>query len=89
MTKSSNIVFQSVFISTATIYNRIPPTFTYILSSYTKKGGLTMSRKRIFDAVLLSLTIAYVITKAIAGFECDTELSFIEDIWNDEHTDSS
>lgn len=48
-----------------------------------------MSKKRIFDAVLLSLTIAYVITKAIANFECDTELSFIEDIWNDEHADSS
>ena len=48
-----------------------------------------MSKKRIFDAVLLSLTIAYVITKAIAGFECDTELSFIEDMWNDEHADSS
>lgn len=53
------------------------------------KGGLTMSKKRIFDAVLLSLTIAYVITKAIASFECDTELSFIEDMWNDEHADSS
>lgn len=48
-----------------------------------------MSKKKIFDAVLLSLTIAYAITKAIASFECGTEMTFIEDIWNDNTTDSS
>ena len=30
-----------------------------------------MSKKKIIEAVLLSLTIAYAVTKAIANFQCN------------------
>lgn len=42
-----------------------------------------MSKKKVFDAILLSLTIAYVITKAISSFQCSGDFEPIEDNWND------
>lgn len=42
-----------------------------------------MTQKRIFDAILLSLTIAYAITKAISGFQCSGSIEPIEDSRND------
>lgn len=42
-----------------------------------------MSKKKVFDAILLSLTIAYVITKAISGFQNNESFEPIEDSWND------
>lgn len=48
-----------------------------------------MSRKRFFEAVLLSLTIAYAVTKAIANFQCSDEVEALEDNWDDYFSDSS
>lgn len=42
-----------------------------------------MSKKKVFDTILLSLTIAYVITKAISSFQCSGTIEPIEDNWND------
>ena len=42
-----------------------------------------MSKKKVFDTILLSLTIAYVITKAISSFQCSGNFEPIEENWND------
>ncbi len=38
-----------------------------------------MSKKKVFDTILLSLTIAYVITKAILSFQYNENFEPIED----------
>lgn len=46
-----------------------------------------MSKERVFDAILLSLTIAYAVTKAVATYQHSIDsserLESIEDIWDD------
>ena len=41
-----------------------------------------MPKKRVFDAILLSLSIAYTIAKAISSFQFDGSLDSIEEDWN-------
>ena len=48
-----------------------------------------MSRKRIFEAWVLPVTIAYAVTKAIANFQCSDEVEALEDNWDDYFSDSS
>ena len=48
-----------------------------------------MSKKKIIEAVLLSLTIAYAVTKAIANFQCNDELESSDEDWNFDFSDSS
>ncbi len=48
-----------------------------------------MSKKKIIEAVLLSLTIAYAVTKAIANFQCTDELESSDEDWNFDFSDSS
>lgn len=47
-----------------------------------------MPKKKVFDAILLSLTIAYVITKAISSFQFSGDLEPIEDTWNEYFADN-
>lgn len=42
-----------------------------------------MPKKKVFDTILLSLTIAYVITKAISRFQFSGDFEPIEETWND------
>ena len=42
-----------------------------------------MPKKRVFDVVLLSLTVAFAITKAISRFQCRDCFEPIEDNWDD------
>ena len=47
-----------------------------------------MSQKRIFDAVLLSLTIAYAVVKAIEQFQ-DGDTEMLEEYPDEHYADTS
>lgn len=42
-----------------------------------------MTEKKIFDIILMSLTVAYIIAKAISGYKFNDNFGSIEDSWND------
>lgn len=48
-----------------------------------------MTKKQVFNIILLSLSLAYVVTKTIANFDSIDEVHLIEDLNNKDFTDSS
>lgn len=42
-----------------------------------------MPEKKIFDIILMALTVAYIITKAILNYKFNDNFGSIEDGWND------
>ena len=48
-----------------------------------------MSQKRIFEAVLLSLTIAYAVVKAIEQFQDGGDTEMLEEYPDDRYADTS
>ena len=71
-----------------TAHKRIPHPFGYIFFSYTK-GVFNMTKKEIFNAILLSLSLAYVVTKVVANFDSIDEVHLIEDLNNKDFPNSS
>lgn len=48
-----------------------------------------MTEKQVFNVILLSLSLAYVVTKVVANFDSIDEVHLIEDLNNDDFIDSS
>lgn len=48
-----------------------------------------MNKKEIINAILLSLSLAYVVTKVVASFDSIDEVQLIAAMDNDGFTDSS
>lgn len=67
---------------------RIPHPFSYIFFSY-MKGVFNMTKKEIFNVILLSLSLAYIVTKTIANFDSIDEVQLIEDLNNKDFANSS
>ncbi len=52
------------------------------------KGVIFMQRKEVFNLILLSLSLAYVVTKTIANFDSIDAIDIIN-VHNSNDTDSS
>lgn len=48
-----------------------------------------MTKKEIFNVILLSLSLAYVVTKVVANFDSIDEVHLIEDLNNKDFANSS
>lgn len=48
-----------------------------------------MNKKEIFNVILLSLSLAYIVTKTIANFDSIDEVHLIEDLNNKDFANSS
>lgn len=48
-----------------------------------------MTKKEIFNVILLSLSLAYVVTKVVANFDSIDEIHLIEDLNNKDFPNSS
>ena len=67
---------------------RIPHPFSYIFY-FCMKGVFNMTKKEFFNAILLSLSLTYVVTKVVANFDSIDEVHLIEDLNNKDFPNSS